>query len=408
VLTTILLGVAVFTGLVLVLTLGILAARAWLVPNASVAIDVNDERRIEGRVGEKLLAALHRADLLIPSACGGQGTCGQCRVLVLEGGGGILPTETSLINRRQAREGQRLACQVAVRGPLRVRVPDSVFGVRRRVCTVRSTRSVATFIKEIVLELPADDPMELRAGGYVLVERPPGRIAFRDIAVDERYRPDWDRYGLWDLASENGEPVSRAYSLANHPGEAGEVMLDVRIATPPPTAPPGTPPGLVSSYLFALAPGDRVAVAGPFGEFFVREGDAEMVFIGGGAGMAPMRSHVFDQLLIRGTRRTMTFWYGARSLREAFYREELDRLAATHPNFRWTLALSEPLPEDRWTGPTGFIHEVVYEQYLKSHPAPEECEYYLCGPPLMAAAVIDMLESLGVERENILLDDFGA
>jgi len=406
--TTILLGVAVFTGLVLVLTLGILAARAWLVPRASVAIDVNDERRIEGRVGEKLMTALHRADLLIPSACGGQGTCGQCRLLVLEGGGGILPTETSLINRRQAREGQRLACQVAVRGPLRVRVPDSVFGVRRRVCTVRSTRSVATFIKEIVLELPADDPMELRAGGYVLVERPPGRVAFRDIAVDERYRPDWDRYGLRELVSDNGEPVSRAYSLANHPGEAGQLMLDVRIATPPPTAPPGTPPGLVSSYLFALAPGDRVAVAGPFGEFFVREGDAEMVFIGGGAGMAPLRSHVFDQILNRGTRRTMTFWYGARSLREAFYREELDRLAAAHPNFRWTLALSEPLPEDRWAGPTGFIHEVVYDQYLKSHPAPEECEYYLCGPPLMAAAVIDMLESLGVERENILLDDFGA
>ena len=398
---------AVFTGVILLLTLGILAARAWLLPRASVAIDVNDERRIEGRLGEKLLAALHRADLLLPSACGGQGTCGQCRVLVLEGGGGILPTETSLINRRQAREGQRLACQVAVRGPLRVRVPDAVFGVRRRVCSVRSTRNVATFIKEIVLELPADDPMELRAGGYVLVERPPGRVAFRDFAIDERFRHDWDRYGLWELASETEAPVSRAYSLANHPGEGRRVMLDVRIATPPPHAPPGTPPGLVSSYLFALAPGDPVTVAGPFGEFFVRETDAEMVFIGGGAGMAPMRSHLFDQLLNRCSGRTMTFWYGARSLREAFYREELDQLAAAHPNFRWTLALSEPLPEDHWTGPVGFIHQVVYEQYLKSHPAPEECEYYLCGPPLMAAAVIDMLESLGVEPESILLDDFG-
>jgi Na+-transporting NADH:ubiquinone oxidoreductase subunit F len=404
--TTILLGTAVFTGLVLVLTLGILAARAWLIPRASVAIDVNDERRIEGRVGEKLMAALHRADLLVPSACGGKGTCGQCRVLVLQGGGAILPTETSLIARRQAREGQRLACQVTVREPLRVRVPDSVFGVRRQACTVRSSRSVATFIKEIVLELPADEPMELRAGGYVLVERPPGRVAFRDFAIDERYRADWTRYGLWELASEAEEPVSRAYSIANHPGESSIVMLDVRIATPPPHA-PGAPPGLVSSYLVSLAPGDRVAVAGPFGEFFVREGDAEMVFIGGGAGMAPMRSHLFDQFLNRATRRTVPFWYGARSLREAFYREDFDRLAAEHSNFRWTLALSEPLPEDGWTGHTGFIHEVVYEQYLKSHPAPEECEYYLCGPPLMTAAVIDMLESLGVERENILLDDFG-
>lgn len=405
--TTILLGTAVFTGLVLVLALGILAARAWLIPRASVAIEVNAERRIEGRVGEKLMAALHRADLLVPSACGGKGTCGQCRVLVLEGGGAILPSETSLIDRRQAREGQRLACQVSVRGPLRVRVPDSVFGVRRQVCRVRSSRSVATFIKEVVLELPAGADMELRAGGYVLVERPPGRLAFRDFAVDERYRADWSRYGLWELESETGAPVARAYSIANHPGEAGIVMLDVRIATPPPQA-PGAPPGQVSSYLFSLAPGDRVAVAGPFGEFFVREGDAEMVFIGGGAGMAPLRSHVFDQLLNRRTRRTMTFWYGARSLREAFYREELDGLAAAHSNFRWTLALSEPLAEDGWTGPTGFIHEVVYEQYLKSHPAPEACEYYLCGPPLMTAAVIDMLESLGVEPENILLDDFGA
>lgn len=404
---TIGLGVAVFTSIVLALSIGILVARTWLRPAGGATIEVNEERNVEARLGEKLLEALGRNALLLPSACGGKGTCGQCRVEVLAGGGAVLPTETSILSRGQIRERQRLACQVTVRGPMRVRVPDRVFGVRRWTSTVRSNRNVATCIKELVLDLPPGDVPDLPAGGYVLLERPPGRVSFRDFAIDEPFREEWDRLALWPLVSETRQPVSRAYSMANHPGERGTLVLDVRIATPPPQAPPLTPPGRVSSYIFGLAPGDRVSIAGPFGEFFVREGDAEMVFIGGGAGMAPMRSHVFDQLLCRRTRRTLSFWYGARSLREAFYVEDFDRLAATHDNFRWTLALSEPRPEDAWTGATGFIHEVVYEQYLKTHPAPETCEYYLCGPPLMNAAVIDMLESLGVERENILLDDFG-
>jgi Na+-transporting NADH:ubiquinone oxidoreductase subunit F len=406
---TVVLGVAAFTGIVTALAVVILVARAWLVVGGSAAITVaNDDRAIEGRLGEKLLAALARATITLPAACGGKGTCGQCRVRVLAGGGPILPTETALISRRQAREHERLACQVTVRGPLRIQVPPGALAVRRFTCTVRSNRNVATFIKEVILELPPGEAPDLPAGGYVLVERPPGRVRFRDFEINPPFATEWDRGDLRRHDSETREPVARAYSMANHPGERGILMLDVRIATPPPTAPPGTPPGQVSSYLFALRPGDPVAVAGPFGEFFVRETGAEMVFIGGGAGMAPMRAHVFDQLECRRTRRTMSFWYGARSRREAFYVEDFDRLAARHANFTWTLALSEPRPEDGWTGPVGFIHEVVYERYLRMHPAPETCEYYLCGPPLMTAAVLTMLEELGVERESILLDDFGS
>ena len=402
------LGVALFTGIVLLLSLVILAVRSKLVASGSVNILVNGERKLATKVGEKLLGALSSHDLFLPSACGGKGTCGQCRAVVLQGGGAILPTETASISKREAADHVRLACQVVVKQDMRVNVPDEVFGVKQWQCTVRSNRNVATFIKELVLELPPGESMEFRAGGYVQVESPPYAARFTDFQVEPAFRADWDRYNLWRYESKSDRPAVRAYSMANYPGESDIIMLNVRIATPPPGAGEAIPPGIVSSYLFSCSPGDSVTVSGPYGHFFAKETDHEMVFIGGGAGMAPMRSHILDQLLRIHTRRRMTFWYGARSLRELFYADDFDSLQAEHNNFRWYVALSEPQPDDEWTGLTGFIHQVVYDQYLMDHPAPEDCEYYLCGPPMMNAAVIKMLEDLGVESENILLDDFGA
>jgi Na+-transporting NADH:ubiquinone oxidoreductase subunit F len=403
---TLALGIVVFTGLVLALVTLVLGARHFLVPSGAVTINVNGERDLVTTAGGKLLQPLSEAGLFVPSACGGTGTCGQCRVRVLRGGAPLLPTEASLISRREAAEGYRLACQMAVRGDLAIELPREVFGVRRWCCRVLSNDSVATFIKELVLELPPGEEVAFRAGGYVQVECPPYRVSFRDFEIPEHLRPDWDRYDLWRLDAGTRQRVTRAYSMANYPGEQGIIMLNVRIATPPPDH-PHLPPGVVSSWIFSLKPGDEVEIAGPFGEFFARETDAEMVFVGGGAGMAPMRSHIFDQLERRHSRRRISFWYGARSRREIFYREAFDTLAEKHPNFCWHLALSEPQPGDHWDGHTGFIHKVLFEQYLKDHPAPEDCEYYLCGPPLMTAAVIGMLHGLGVEDDNILLDNFG-
>jgi Na+-transporting NADH:ubiquinone oxidoreductase subunit F len=401
----IILGVVFFTLIVLALVMVILWAKTHLVPQGEVEIVINGQKTIKTPVGVKLLMALAENHLFVSSACGGGGTCGQCRVKVLEGGGELLPTEASHISKRQAREGERLSCQVTVKQPMKIEVPEAVFGVKKWECTVRSNRNVATFIKELILDLPPGEVLNFRAGGYIQIECPPHHVKFSDFDIDEEYRADWDKYNLWRLESKVDEPVVRAYSMANFPLENTIIMLNVRIATPPPGL--DVPPGKMSSYIFSLKPGDKVTVSGPFGEFFARETDNEMVFIGGGAGMAPMRSHIFDQLIRLKSKRKMTFWYGARSLREAFYVEHFDKLQAEHPNFRWFLALSEPKPEDNWTGFTGFIHEVLYENYLKDHPAPEDCEYYLCGPPVMNAAVIKMLEDLGVERENILLDDFG-
>jgi Na+-transporting NADH:ubiquinone oxidoreductase subunit F len=405
--TEIALGVVLFTAIVLALVGLILLARQRLVAQGSVPIVVNEQRTIESPVGGKLLGALADAGLYVSSACGGGGTCGQCKVRVLEGGGSLLPTEASHITRRDAQAGTRLACQVAVKQAMKVEVPREVFGVRKWTCKVRSNDSVATFIKELVLELPQGETLDFRAGGYIVIECPPHRVNFRDFGIAERYRSDWDRYNLWRFVSEAKEPVSRAYSMANFPLEHDIVMLNVRIATPPPQAEDTVPPGIMSSYIFSLKAGDTVTVSGPFGEFFARETDAEMVFVGGGAGMAPMRSHIFDQLVRLKSKRKITFWYGARSRREIFYQEDFDRLQREHPNFRWHVALSDPLPEDQWTGLKGFIHKVLYDEYLSRHPAPETCEYYLCGPPLMTNAVIGMLEELGVERETILMDDFG-
>jgi len=400
-------SVLIFTGTLMAIAAVILWVIARMVPQGDVHVLVNGERDVATPTGKKLLGALADAGIFVPSACGGGGTCGQCKVKVLKGGGDLLPTEASLISRREAREGERLACQVTVFQDLEVRVPEDVFGVKKWECTVRSNRNVATFIKELVLELPAGETMGFRAGGYVQLECPPHDLRYETMDIDEEYRGDWERYGLFGLESHVREATTRAYSMANYPEEKDIILLNVRIATPPPDKQDKVPPGIMSSYIFNLKPGDRIVASGPYGEFFARDTGNEMVFIGGGAGMAPMRSHIYDQLKRLDSKRRISFWYGARSLREAFYVEEFDQLAAEHENFSWHLALSEPLPEDEWTGPVGFIHEVLYDSYLKEHPAPEDCEYYLCGPPLMIAAVTHLLEDLGVEKDNVLFDDFG-
>lgn len=400
-------GVGMFTAIVLALVFLILAARSRLVTTGNVSIMINDEKTVETPVGGKLLGSLADAGLFVASACGGGGTCGQCRVKVFEGGGSILPTESSIISKREAADGERLSCQVTVKQDMRIQVPSEVFGVKKWECTVRSNSNVATFIKELVLELPPGEQIDFRAGGYIQIDCPPHEVRYTEFDIDARFRDDWDRYDLWRHQSKVTKPVSRAYSMANYPEEAGVVMLNVRIATPPPGAPDSVPPGIMSSYIFSLKPGDKVTISGPFGEFFARETRNEMVFVGGGAGMAPMRSHIFDQLRRIGTDRKITFWYGARSKREMFYVDDFDQLQAQHENFKWFVALSDPLPEDNWTGYKGFIHQVLHNSYLGDHPAPEDCEYYLCGPPMMNAAVIRMLEDLGVERESIMLDDFG-
>jgi Na+-transporting NADH:ubiquinone oxidoreductase subunit F len=408
--TLIALGVGTFTGVIVALVGLLLVARSRLVAAGTVTIVVNDDesKAIRTPVGGTLLGALSDQRVYLPSACGGKGTCGTCKARVLEGAGAILATERSHVSRGEARHGVRLTCQVKVKQDMRIEVPPAVFSARQWACTVRSNHNVATFIKELVLELPPGELLPFRAGGYIQIECPPHVVQYSDFDIDQQYRPDWDRFSLWRYVSRVDEPVSRAYSLANYPEEHGVVMLNVRIASPPPRAPERVPPGRVSSHIFGLTPGDSVTISGPFGEFFAKETAAEMLFIGGGAGMAPMRSHIFDQFKRINTSRPVTFWYGARSLREAFYLEDFDAIQRDHENFRWRLALSEPQPEDAWGGYTGFIHQVVLDHYLKTHPAPEDIEYYLCGPPPMLAACMAMLRDLGVERENILFDDFGS
>jgi Na+-transporting NADH:ubiquinone oxidoreductase subunit F len=404
--TEIVLGVALFTAIVVTLAMLILFARSKLVATGNITINVNGERTLSVRAGGKLLNLLGAQELFLPSACGGGGTCGQCKVKVLDGGGEILPTEKSHISKREAADGQRLACQVSVTQDMNIEVPEDVFGVSKWECTVRSNNNVATFIKELIVELPPGEAIDFRAGGYIQIECPPYELDYNNIDIPEKFRGDWEKFNLFDLQSSVKTPAMRAYSMANYPDENNIVMLNVRIATPPPNA-PQAPPGIMSSYIFGLKPGAKIMVSGPYGEFFAKDTDAEMVFVGGGAGMAPMRSHILDQLLRLKTKRKLSFWYGARSMREAFYAEEFDKLAAEHENFSWHLALSEPLPEDNWEGYTGFIHDVLFEHYIKDHPAPEDCEYYMCGPPVMNSAVIAMLDSQGVDPENILLDDFG-
>lgn len=402
------LGVGLFTIIILLLVVVILVAKSKLVPSGDVEILINDDpdKKITTQPGSKLLGALANAGIFVSSACGGGGSCGQCTVKIKEGGGEILPTERDHISRGEAREGVRLSCQVNVKQNMKIVLPEEVFGIKKWDCTVRSNDNVATFIKELVLEIPDGESVPFRAGGYIQIEAQPHHVKFKDFEVAEEYRGDWDRFKLFDLESKVTEEVIRAYSMANYPQEEGIIMLNVRIATPPPND-MTLPPGKMSSYIFNLKAGDKATISGPFGEFFAKETEAEMIFIGGGAGMAPMRSHIFDQLRRLNSKRKISFWYGARSKREMFYVEDFDMLADENENFEWHVALSDPSPEDNWEGYTGFIHNVLLENYLKDHPAPEDCEFYMCGPPVMNAAVINMLKDLGVEDENIMLDDFG-
>jgi Na+-transporting NADH:ubiquinone oxidoreductase subunit F len=405
----IIIGVVMFTLIVLALVGLILFAKSKLVASGNVKININDdpEKSLTVPIGGKLLNVLSDYKIYLPSACGGGGTCGECKCIVTEGAGDVLPTEKTKLNRKQIREHYRLSCQVPVKNNLRIEVPAEVFDIKKWECSVVSNRNVATFIKELVLKLPEGEHVDFRAGGYIQIEAPPHELDFsKDFDIEEEFRDAWDKYNVWQYKSKVTEPIVRAYSMANFPLEVGKIMLNVRIATPPSNL-PNVPPGQMSSYIFKLKPGDKVTISGPYGEFFAKKTNNEMVFIGGGAGMAPMRSHIFDQLIRLNSQRKMTFWYGARSVREIFYKDDFDKLATEHKNFTWNVALSEPLPEDNWNGYVGFIHQVLYDNYLKNHPAPEDCEFYICGPPMMNSAVLNLLHNLGIEQENILLDDFG-
>lgn len=404
---TIIFAVATFVTIQFVLVSLIVLAKRTLLPEGDLSIVINDNKQLTVKPGGKLLTALADQGIILSSACGGGGSCGQCRCIVREGGGDILPTERSKINNRDARRGMRLSCQVPVKRDMVIEVPPEAMESKKWRCTVASNNNVATFIKELVLTLPEGEGVDFKAGGYIQIEVPPHTVDYANFDIDERFLGDWTKFKMFQYKSHVHTPVSRAYSMANYPGEKGIIKLNVRIASPPPNGSPDIPPGQVSSYIFNLQPGDEVIIAGPFGEFFMQESDAEIVFIGGGAGMAPLRSHIFDLFLDKKTDRKVSYWYGGRSLKEVFYSEEFEKLAQEHDNFTFHLALSNPLPEDNWTGPTGFIHLILYDQYLKDHPAPEDIHYYMCGPPAMTKSIIEMLDNLGVGKENIHFDDFG-
>ncbi|WP_158771455.1 NADH:ubiquinone reductase (Na(+)-transporting) subunit F [Paraglaciecola sp. L1A13] len=402
------LGVGMFIAIVLALVLIIMFAKSKLVPEGEVTISINGDpdKAITAQPGDKLLGALANSGIFVSSACGGGGSCGQCRVDIKSGGGEILPTELDHISKREAKEGCRLSCQVSIKQDMDIELPEEIFGIKKWDCEVISNDNKATFIKELKLQIPNGESVPFRAGGYIQIEAPAHHVKYKDFDVPEEYRGDWERFGFFNIESKVDEETIRAYSMANYPEEEGIIMLNVRVASPPPNN-LSLPAGKMSSYIWSLKEGDKATISGPFGEFFAKKTEAEMVFIGGGAGMAPMRSHIFDQLRRLKTDRKISFWYGARSLREMFYVEDFDMLQEENENFKWHVALSDPQPEDNWEGMTGFIHQVLLENYLKDHPAPEDCEFYMCGPPMMNAAVISMLKDLGVEDENIMLDDFG-
>ena len=411
--TTIIIAVIAALVIVLLLVLLLLYAKAKLTSSGEVTIDINDgERTLSVATGDSLLSTLASQEIFLPSACGGQGTCGMCKCQVLEGGGDILPTEISHFSYKQRKEHWRLGCQVKVKDNLKIHVPEAVLGVKKWECTVASNHNVATFIKQFVVNLPEGETLHFRSGGYIQIDVPKyDAIKYADFDVDEQFREDWDKNKMWDLVAKNPEPTFRAYSMANHPAEGNIIMLNIRIATPPFDRKTGKfvklNPGICSSYIYSLKPGDKITISGPYGEFFVKDTPNEKMFIGGGAGMAPMRSHIFDLFKTKHTKVPVTFWYGARSRREIFYEEDFEQIARENDNFRFEIALSEPKPEDNWTGYTGFIHQVIYDNYLKNHEAPEDIEYYICGPGPMTAAVEKMLDSLGVPKENIMYDNFG-
>ena len=404
------LSVAIFCGIILILVLMLNFAESKLLPQGEVTININgdDEKSMQLKPGPTLLSALATQNIFLPSACGGGGTCALCKCQVNEGGGEILPTEKGHISRSEAKENWRLACQVKIKDDMKVHVPDEIFNIQKWDCIVRSNKNVATFIKELVLELPKGENLNFTAGGYIQIDVPEYHdLGFKNFDVEKEYHEDWDKFKIWDVVASNDEDCFRAYSMANHPAEGNIIMLNVRIATPPPALWDQVPPGIASSYIFNLKAGDKVTISGPFGEFFAKETDREMIYLGGGAGMAPMRSHLFDLLDTQKTKRKITFFYGARSAREMFYHDDFTRLEKEFPNFKYVVGLSEPMPEDNWEGPTGFIHNVAFDQYLKDHEDPTELEYYMCGPPMMIDACDKMLYDLGVEREMIAYDSFG-
>ena len=407
--TTILTGVAALTGVIVLLVAVLMFCEKKLVRKGKVKLLINDDasRSPEVDVGTNLLMALSQQKLFLPSACGGKGSCAMCKCQVFEGGGDILPSERTHINRGAAKEHWRLACQVKVRGPMKIKVPDEVFGIRKWECTVTSNDNVATFIKELKVALPAGEVIDFQSGGYIQIDVPDYQnLKFKDFDVAEKYRGDWDKFKLWDLVANNPEPIFRAYSMANHPAEGNMVMLNIRIATPPPKR-MDLPPGVCSSYVFSLKKGDKITISGPYGEFHIKDTKREMIYIGGGAGMAPLRSHIFHLFHTEKTTRKVSYWYGARSKREMFYTEEFEAIEKKFPNFKYNVALSEPQPEDNWTGFKGFIHQIVFDNYLKNHENVDEIEFYLCGPPMMNSAVFKMLDDLGVEKNMIAFDDFG-
>jgi Na+-transporting NADH:ubiquinone oxidoreductase subunit F len=412
-------SIVAFTLVILILVLVLLYAQKKLVQSGDVTILINGEKKLVTPAGSTLLTTLSNEKIFLPSACGGGGTCAMCRCVVDDGGGNVLPTETGHLSRKEQQDNVRLACQVKVKQDMKIRVPEAIFGIKKWECEVVSNYNVATFIKEFVVKLPEGEFLNFESGGYIQVDVPPCEVDFKTMDISpnpkhgdkDKFRPDWDKLKIWDLKMKNDEPIFRAYSMANHPAEGNIIMLNIRIATPPWDRANNrfmdVNPGICSSYVFSKKPGDKVTISGPYGEFHINPTNREMIYIGGGAGMAPLRSHIFHLFHTEKTDRKVSYWYGGRSVRELFYTEDFRSIEKDFPNFKYNIALSEPLPEDNWTGYKGFIHQVLFENYLKTHPDPEEIEYYLCGPPMMNAAVLKMLDDLGVPQENIRFDDFG-
>ncbi|MFB6320773.1 NADH:ubiquinone reductase (Na(+)-transporting) subunit F [Saccharicrinis sp. FJH54] len=410
---TIAISITMFLLVILILVSILLYAKKKLIPSGSVNIDINKGGTVlEVDQGQTLLSALTNSNIFLPSACGGGGTCGMCRAQVDSGAGTILPTEVDFFTRKEQNENWRLSCQIKVKDNIEMRIPQEVMGIKKWECTVVSNNNVATFIKEFVVKLPEGEILEFKSGGYIQIDVPKIEVDFKNIEIGDKWKSEWEDLGIFNLKMNNPEPTYRAYSMANHPAEGNIIMLNIRIATPPWDREKGTfmdvNPGVCSSFIFSRKPGDKVTISGPYGEFFIKETEREMMFIGGGAGMAPMRSHLFHLFKTAKTGRRVTFWYGARSLKEVFYKEEFDEIQKDFPNFEWHLALSEPKPEDNWKGPVGFIHQVILNNYLENHEEPEDIEYYLCGPPLMNSAVTKMLYDLGVPDEMVAFDDFGS
>ncbi len=407
----VLISIVVFLVIIMLLVSVLLYARTKLMPSGEVKLTINEDKEFTVNPGSTILSTLANEKIFLPSACGGGGTCAMCKCQVFEGGGSILPTEVGYFTRKEAQNNWRLACQVKVKEDMQIGIHKEIFGIKKWECEVVSNRNVATFIKEFVVRLPEGETMDFQSGGYIQIDVPKCTVNFSDIEVEEEYRGDWDNFNMWNLTMKNPEPIYRAYSMANHPAEGNIVMLNIRIATPPWDRAKGqfmnVNPGICSSYIFSLKAGDKVTVSGPYGEFFIKPTEREMMFIGGGAGMAPMRSHIFDLYNTKKTNRKATFWYGGRSSRELFYVDQFEEIEKNNPNFKFNIGLSEPLPEDNWEGYTGFIHQIIMDNYLKNHPEPEDIEYYLCGPPMMNDAVLKMLDDYGVPEEMIAFDDFG-